>query len=182
MSISFAAMTRPCRHLALLCAAIALALTMLAPSSALAGTDPVISECANTGRLEHTYTLAQLRHARATLPSSVKEYTNCYDVISQAIVATLKTGTDTGGSGKSSGGSFLPTPVIIVLVVLILAAVTFGVIAVRRRQRGGPGAGGSGGPGTGGLAGPAGGSGVPGGSPPGADPGSEQASGAPTNP
>ena len=109
---------------------------LLAAPSALAANNPVISDCYNNGKLTHTYTLAQLRHARATLPASVKEYTNCYDVISQAIVAALKTGTYTGGSGKSSGGSFLPTPVIIFLVVLILVALTFGVLALRRRGSG----------------------------------------------
>jgi hypothetical protein len=125
---------------ALLLVITALAAAAFTASAAAAYSNPVINECANTGKLSHTYTLAQLRQARATLPSSVKEYTNCYDVISSAIVSALKTGTFTGGSGTSSGGSFLPTPVIVILVILILAAITFGAIAIRRRR---PGSGGS---------------------------------------
>ncbi|MFZ0040067.1 MAG: hypothetical protein WAK93_02070 [Solirubrobacteraceae bacterium] len=132
-------MRRLVRLLALVCALTTLTVAAVAVPSATATNDPAITDCSTNGRLTHTYTLAELRHARATLPSSIKEYTNCYDVLSQAMVAALKTGTYTGGSGKSSGGSFLPTPVIVILVILILAAVTFGTLAIRRRQ-GGPAA------------------------------------------
>ncbi len=137
--ISLLVMRRPRRLLALACAAVALAATALAAPLASAASNPVISDCSNNGRLTHTYTLAELRHALATLPASTKEYTNCSDVLNQAIVAALRTGSYSGGSGKSSGGSFLPTPVIVILVVLILAALTFGGLAVRRRrQKGAP--------------------------------------------
>jgi hypothetical protein len=132
------------------CAVIALAAMSVAAPAALGAGNPVISECSNTGQLTHTYPLPELRHALATLPASVKEYTDCSDVINQAIVAALGSKTSKGGSGKSSGGSFLPTPVIVILVVLILAAVVFGAMAIRSRRQGpGPGSGpgsGSGGP------------------------------------
>jgi hypothetical protein len=137
-------MTRPRTLLALACAVIALAATSVAAPAALAAGNPVITECSKTGQLTHTYPLPELRHALATLPASVKEYTDCSDVINQAIVAALGSKTSKGGSGKSSGGSFLPTPVIVILAVLILAAVVFGAIAIRSRRQG-PGAG-SGGP------------------------------------
>ena len=58
------------------------------------------------------------------MPASVKQYTSCYDVITQGIL-TVQSGKKTGPTG-GSGGSFLPTPVIIVLVILILAAVYAG--------------------------------------------------------
>jgi hypothetical protein len=140
-------MTRPRTLLALACAVIALAATFVAAPAALAAANPVITECSDTGQLTHTYPLAELRHALATLPASVKEYTNCSDVINQAIVAALGSKASKGGSGKSSGGSFLPTPVIVILVVLILAAVVFGAIAIRSRRQG-PGAGAGGPPAT----------------------------------
>ncbi len=131
-------MTRPRSLLVLAWAAVAVAAPAVAPRALAAAGNPVISDCQTNGRLTHNYTLPELRHALATLPASVKEYTSCPDVINRAIVAALRTGTYTGGSGNSSGGSFLPTPVIVILVVLILAALTFGALAIRRRRQGGP--------------------------------------------
>src|SRR5205807_7686811 len=104
-----------------------------APIAVAAGGNTIINDCQANGRLTHNYTLPELRHALAIMPASVKQYTNCYDVIFQGI-ATAKSGKTTGGGG--GGGSFLPTPVIIILVLLILAAVTFGAIAIRQRRSG----------------------------------------------
>jgi H+/Cl- antiporter ClcA len=129
------AMRTPMKLIAPLCAALALAVagTVAAPALA-AGGNAIINDCESNGQLTTHYSLQALDHALAVMPASVKQYTDCYDVIARAI-ATAKTrsgtvSTSTGGSG----GSFLPTPVIIILVVLILAGVTFGAIAVRRRQ------------------------------------------------
>jgi hypothetical protein len=120
---------------AALCAVLALAMIgAFAPVALAAGGNAIINDCQSTGRLSHSYTLPELRHALAVMPASVKQYTSCYDVISQGIL-TVQSGKKTGPTG-GSGGSFLPTPVIIILVVLILAAVTFGALAIRRRQGG----------------------------------------------
>jgi hypothetical protein len=119
------------------CAVVALAVTGLgagAPAALGAGGNAIINDCQSTGKLSHSYTLAELRHALAVMPASVKQYTSCYDVITQGIL-TVRSGKKTGPTG-GSGGSFLPTPVIIILVVLILAAVTFGALAIRRRRMG----------------------------------------------
>ncbi len=134
------------RHLiALACAAVTLAVAVGAPMSAFAaGGNPVINNCESAGRLTQSFTLKDLQHALAVMPASVKQYTNCYDVVQTAIqnAKSGKTGTATGNS--SSGGSFLPTPVIVILVLLILALITFGAIAIRRRREasdgGAPGA------------------------------------------
>ncbi|HEY2317754.1 MAG TPA: hypothetical protein VGH67_05605 [Solirubrobacteraceae bacterium] len=121
--------------LAVACAVAALAVSGAgAPIALAAGGNAIINDCQSTGRLSHNYTLQELRHALAVMPASVKQYTSCYDVISQGIL-TVRSGKKTGPTG-GSGGSFLPTPVIIILVVLILAAVTFGALAIRRRRTG----------------------------------------------
>jgi hypothetical protein len=119
---------------ALISALCTLATAAVAVPSALAAGNAVINDCQTNGKLTGDYTLPQLRHALAIMPASVKEYTNCYDVITQAENSALSTGHFNGGAGKGSGGSFLPTPVIVILVLLILAAVTFGAVAIRRRR------------------------------------------------
>jgi hypothetical protein len=100
-------------------------------AGAAAGGNAVIDDCQSNLKLTHNYTLQELRHALAVMPASVKQYTSCYDVITQGIL-TVKAGKTTGPKG--GGGSFLPTPVIIILVLLILAGVTFGAIAIRQRR------------------------------------------------
>jgi hypothetical protein len=103
-----------------------------APLAMAAGGNAVINDCESNGTLTHQYTLAQLKEAIHVMPATDKEYGSCYSVIENAITNHGRT----GAAGKSSGGSFLPTPVIVILVVLILAGVTFGAIAIRRRQGG----------------------------------------------
>jgi hypothetical protein len=96
--------------------------------------NPVLQDCNAHGVITHNFTLGQLRHALAIMPASYKEYGNCQDAITAAIVK-VKSGKPIASS-SGSGGSFLPTPVIVILVVLILAALTFGALAVRRRNTG----------------------------------------------
>lgn len=124
------------KWIAPLCAALMLACAgvVVAPALGAAG-NAIINDCESNGQLTQHYTLAELHHALAVMPASVKQYTDCYDVIARAI-ATYKTHTGGVTTTGGSGGSFLPTPVIIILVVLILAGVTFGAIAIRRRQTG----------------------------------------------
>jgi hypothetical protein len=147
------------RLLAIACAVSAMALAGLSAGAAVAASgNAVINDCQSTGKLTHSYTLQELRHALAVMPASVKQYTSCFDVVTQGVL-TVKGGKTTGPKG--GGGSFLPTPVIIILVVLILAGVTFGALAIRQR-RAGPG---DGDPPEGGVGPPEGGS-APGGDTP----------------
>lgn len=127
-------MTARTRLVALLCAAAALLSATATTAPALAASNPILKQCQSHGQLSGQFTLAQLRHALSILPTELKQYTNCQDVIQQAILAAKRPGGHASKSGSGSGGSFLPTPVIIALVVLILAAVTFGALAVRRRR------------------------------------------------
>lgn len=95
----------------------------------------MISDCNTHGRLTQRYSVSQLRAALGTMPADVKEYTDCYDVIQRTLFAQLSS-THVGGSGKSSsGGSFLPTPLIVVLAVLVVGALGLGAVALSRRNR-----------------------------------------------
>jgi Spy/CpxP family protein refolding chaperone len=134
--------------------AVVSALSLGAPIAAAAASggtaSQAITDCNDHGQLTQHYSSSTLRAALAQMPVDVKEYTDCYDVIERQLFKQL--GTSAPGSatatGSSSGGSFLPTWLIIVIVILALAAITFGALAIRRRSGpGGPGD--AGGPGAG---------------------------------
>jgi hypothetical protein len=119
---------------ALIAAAIAVALSA-APSSA--SQTQVLSDCYQHATLTHTYTLSDLRGALATMPTAMKAYGPCADVIERALLTARGLGTNSqGNSGGGSGSSFLPTPVIIILIALALATAGYTVMAVRGRGEG----------------------------------------------
>jgi len=113
-------------------------------ASASAKVNAAIADCNAHGKLTRTYSLSQLQIAITTMPSDVKEYTDCYDVINRALLAQTSKHSGGGETGGGSGGSFLPTPVIVILVLLLLAGATFGAIAIRRRREDGGEGGGQG--------------------------------------
>jgi hypothetical protein len=104
-----------------------------APSSSAAA---VIADCQAHTKLTGSYTTSALQQAIATLPSDVREYTDCQDVIQSQLLNQAKGNGGGSGSGSGSGGSFLPTPVIVIIVVLALGGITFGAFEVRRRRGG----------------------------------------------
>lgn len=136
--------------------ALALAVSAGAPVLAVAASGPTASEaikdCYNHDQLTRSYPPEVLRAALAQMPSDVREYSDCYDVIERQLFKELGnsgSGALPGGAAAgSSSSSFLPTWLIVVIVLLALAAITFGALAIRRRaaEPGGPGAGGPGGP------------------------------------
>ena len=126
------------RRLTLWLLGAACALTLLAPGPVLAQTsgtsNAVISDClAHPSGLSGDYTVGQLRLALEVMPAETSEYTSCPDVINRALLAAIRPGGKAGGGTGNDSGSFLPTPVIVVLVLLGLGAITFGAISVRRR-------------------------------------------------
>jgi hypothetical protein len=130
-------MRRFCIPIVLLAAFAATSGGLLAPARANAAQTKVVADCNAHGRLTRQYSVAQLRNALGTMPADVKEYTDCYDVITRALLAQIGgSHQDGGGSAKSSGGSFLPTPLIIVLVLLVLGAAAFSAVSLRRRGGG----------------------------------------------
>ena len=147
-------MRRAITLLALVCA-LAMGAPVIAAAASGGTPSQAISDCNQNGRLTQSYSTNTLRQALAQMPADVKEYTDCYDVIESQLFKELgKPAPGSATSSSSSGSSFLPTWLIIVIVVLALAAITFGAMAVRRRS-GGPGGpdgpespGGPGGPGA----------------------------------
>ena len=123
------------RRAALIGLLAAVAPAALSASSALAAAQTPITDCQAHGRLTQSYTVAELQHALATLPADVKQYTDCQDVITRALDAALKNPASGSASSGRSGGSFLPTWLIIVIVLLVLAGATVGAIAIRRRRQ-----------------------------------------------
>lgn len=121
------------------CLALIVLVSCLAAPAALASGTQVVADCNAHGKLTRQYSAADLRNALATMPSSVKEYTDCADVIQRQLLTQLGATHHSGGGGsaQTSGGSFLPTPLIVALVALALAATTVGAIAVRRRMSSG---------------------------------------------
>jgi hypothetical protein len=168
-----AAMMR--RAITVLALGCALSLGATALAGAASGGTPAqaISDCNNHGRLTQQYSSQVLRQALAQMPADVREYTDCFDVIERQLFKQQGSSNSAPVSGTtSSGSSFLPTWLVVVIVLLALAAITFGALALRRRNA--PGSGdGPGGPGEPGGPGGSGGTGAPG------EPGDRGGSGGP---
>ncbi len=69
------------------------------------------------------------------MPTDVQEYTDCYNVIHNQLLAEVPGGHITGGAG-SGGGSSFPTALLIALIVLVVIGAGAGAFAMTRR--GGP--------------------------------------------
>lgn len=118
---------------ALVCAA---GIGLRSPAGAVAAQPDPVADCSAHLRLTREYTPQQLQHALDTMSAETREYTDCYTVIQNQLLTQL--GEHHGGhaSGAGSGGSFLPTPLLVVLGVLVLASAGLGVVALRRRLLG----------------------------------------------
>jgi len=109
---------------------------------ALAGASPAAAsgsaataDCAAHGHLTRSYSSAQLSSALAAMPADLQEYTNCYSVIRQALLAQVPAARHhQAASDSGSGGSFLSTPVIVAIVVLGVGGAGAGAVALRRRS------------------------------------------------
>jgi hypothetical protein len=67
------------------------------------------------------------------MPVDVKEYTNCGDVVQQALLAEIGALKGHAGTGEG-GGSFLPTWLIVLVAVLAAGGAAF--VAYAWHQRG----------------------------------------------
>src|SRR3954466_9855007 len=77
------------------------AAVLATPETAEASPQGVIVDCAKDGKLDHHYSLSDLKQAEKQLPSDVDEYTNCRDVINQAEVQ----GSGASNKNSSHGGA-----------------------------------------------------------------------------
>ena len=85
------------------------------PAAAVADYHEVIRDCAQDGKLDRHYGNSELQQARDNLPTDIKEYTDCYGVISAAITSggggtSTGGGPHSGGSGGGGGGGGASTP------------------------------------------------------------------------
>jgi hypothetical protein len=91
------------RHIAvLLCVLLALAV----PATALGSPSAVIRDCNKDGKLDKKYSKKDLKKALKKLPSDIKEYSDCPDVIRAAID---QAGPSAGGGGGGPGPTAGPT-------------------------------------------------------------------------
>jgi hypothetical protein len=74
-----------------------LALLVAAPASAQSTRTKILRECQD-GALRGDYTPSQIRDARNNIPDDIDQYSNCRDVLSNALASRL------GGGGPSGGG------------------------------------------------------------------------------
>ena len=96
---------------------LAVTAVLALPGLAQASPQQVIRDCAQDGKLDHHYSLSDLKNALKKLPTDVDEYTNCRDVINQAEVQGSggnahgsSHGPVSGAGGSSGGGGGGATP------------------------------------------------------------------------
>lgn len=126
------------RRLALL-ATLAVAVAAVTAPPALAAGSSAIADCNAHGRLTQSYSTGQLQTALATMPADVQEYTNCYAVIHNQLLAEIPGHHTTAVSDSSGGGSFISTPLLVALIVLVVGGAALAGVSIQRR--GGPSSG-----------------------------------------
>jgi hypothetical protein len=81
-----------------------MAFAVIAPQAALATNyHDAIRDCNDDGVLEGRYSAHTLRQARSHLPNSLREYSDCDNVLARALAAAAKP-----GSGGTGGGNTAP--------------------------------------------------------------------------
>lgn len=119
------------------CAAVA-ALFVL-PAQALA-ISPVTTDCNTHNKLTHHYSVGELKHALATMPADVKEYTSCYQIIEDQLLKQVGKASAGSGAGTSTGSSssFVSTPVLIIVILVVVLGGGLAFLAARRGGGGTP--------------------------------------------
>jgi hypothetical protein len=97
------AVPRSIRHITLSAVAALALLAVLVPSALAANYHDAIRDCNDDGVLQGHYSRSTLRQARNHLPASLREYSDCADVLARAIAAAGRP-----GSGGSAGGGSAP--------------------------------------------------------------------------
>jgi hypothetical protein len=92
---------------------LALAVLALGAPAAHADYRAVIRDCADDGYLQGTYTKRDLKGARSHLPSDLREYSDCSDVITRALASLANKGRNGRAGGDyppAAGDPNLTTP------------------------------------------------------------------------
>lgn len=116
--------------------ALVAAIAASSAAPAFAASSSAVSDCNAHGRLTQHYSVAQLRTALATMPADVQEYTNCYNVIQNQMLAQIPGHHGGAKDPGSGGGSFISTPLLVALIVLVVGGGALAGVAIQRR--GGP--------------------------------------------
>jgi hypothetical protein len=85
------------RHIPVILAAAFAVLAAGAPTASAANYHDAIRDCNDDGVLQGHYSRSTLRQARNHLPASLREYSDCADVLARAIAAAGKNGGSGGG-------------------------------------------------------------------------------------
>jgi hypothetical protein len=101
--LSWRALLGRIRHILLAAGAVLAVLAAGAQTAGAADYHAAIRDCNDDGVLQGHYSLHTLRQARAHLPASLREYSDCADVLARAIAAAGRP-----GSGGSAGGGSAP--------------------------------------------------------------------------
>lgn len=95
-------MTRLMIRLVFACLLVGL---VAAPAASAASTIQILRDCEDDGKLQGSYTPAELRKARNNIPTDTDEYTNCRDVLARAATSGVAgRGGSTDGSGTGGAG------------------------------------------------------------------------------
>jgi hypothetical protein len=87
------------RRISAIAAVAAACAAFAAPAAASAGGDQVIRDCADDGKLDRHYDPDDLSDANSSLPTDIREYTDC-----EAVIAAARRDLG-GGGGSGSGGT-----------------------------------------------------------------------------
>ena len=82
---------------------VVLGLLALAPAASAASRNQILNDCEDDSKLSGTYTPGELRDARNNIPSDRDAYSDCRDVLSAALAASARRGTDGTASGFGTG-------------------------------------------------------------------------------
>jgi hypothetical protein len=85
------------RHIPVILTAALAVLAAGAPTASAANYHDAIRDCNDDGVLQGQYSRSTLRQARNHLPASLREYSDCADVLARAIAAAGKNGGRGGG-------------------------------------------------------------------------------------
>jgi hypothetical protein len=101
----------PIRHIRAVLAA--LAVLAFAPATAHANYNDAIRDCADDSILQGSYTKHELRQAIKHLPTDLREYSDCSDVLARALASLAgkgKNGRSTGSQAPGTNDPALRTP------------------------------------------------------------------------